>query len=662
MVKVNKEHINGGNIIMAKSPSVTILERDMSTFTVTSSETVLAVVGYATKGPIGKATVVTSRAEFSEIFGEPVKNVPYSALAIYRAFNQGNQVIFYRVADNTAAAAEVAITNPIPGIAASQTILTNGTSFDGLTAETEYSFTIAFNGGASLPVALTTDVGQTEFTLAEVMSEIASVISGRGTVELINGDEIKISTNKIGSTGSVVITDSNFISTVFANDSVTEIQAAVDGVDPITNTTDNILFKAKEKGSSTNKIAIEKTHRINPVDLTAVHTVKVLYDGEVKETFDDVSLVTTADNFFAKVMNTDPDNGGSKWVTVEIDDQAPVEVIEFPDNAEGTFYTLGHGTVEWTVGATIGQYDYKVGTDGVPVDREDEIDLFLNALRQSGDLGNAEEYDFHILITPDLPISEVQDAALALASYRKDFIYIVDAPMALSADNVANWHNGKYTGRNAPLNNSYGALYWPWLKDFNPSTKEYIWCPPSVFIAEKYMEIDRNYGPWYAPAGDNRGRISASDYEVSPSFAQRELIYGDFNAVNPFVNFASKGLLVYGQKTLLRQNSALNRVNTRRMVIYIKKLIKRAMDSMLFEPHNPDSWRRAAGKITSILEPIRQANGLDQYRVIIDGTTNTPDVIAQSIMKGIIKIVPTGTIEVIELTLQVHKAGSSLDE
>jgi hypothetical protein len=648
---------------MAKSPSVTILERDMSTFTVTSSETVLAVVGYATKGPIGKATVITSRAEFNEIFGEPVKNSPYSALAIYRAFNQGNQVIFYRVADNTAISAEVAVTNPIPGTAAYQTILTNGSEFGGLDPNTAYNFTIAFNGGAALPVSLTTGASQTEFSVSEVMAAIVSAISGRGTVEYLPVEgKIKVITNKIGVTGSVTITDGNLISTTFAEDGVTAIQSAVDGVDPVTNTTDNILFKAKEKGSSTNKIAIEKKSRINPVTLELIHTVRVLYNGEVKETFDDVSLIASADNFFVKLMNADPDNGGSRWVSVEVDDQAPEGIITFPDNAEGEYYRLGHGTKEWTAGATIGQYDFRVGVDGVPTDRDDEIDLFIHALREGGDLGNAEEYDYHILITPDLPIAPVQDAALALANFRKDFIYIVDAPMSLSASQVADWHNGKSASRNTPLNNSYGALYWPWLKDFNPSTKEYIWCPPSVFIAEKFMEIDRNYGPWYAPAGDNRGRISASDYETSPSFAQRELIYGDFNAVNPFVNFSSKGLLVYGQKTLLRQNSALNRVNTRRMVIYIKKLVKRAMDSMLFEPHNPDSWRRAAGKITSILEPIRQANGLDQYRVVIDGTTNTPDVIAQSIMKGIIKIVPTGTIEIIELTLQVHKAGSSLDE
>jgi phage tail sheath protein FI len=274
-----------------------------------------------------------------------------------------------------------------------------------------------------------------------------------------------------------------------------------------------------------------------------------------------------------------------------------------------------------------------------------------------------EAYDYHILITPDMPEQSVQDAALALSSFRKDFVYIVDSPSGLLFNEVIEWHNGTGAhGRTSALDSSYGILYWSWLKDYNPDTKEYVWCPPSVFIAEKLMEVDRLYGPWAAPAGDSRGKITAADYEHSPSFAQREQLYGDFNAVNPIVNFVSKGLEVYGQKTLIRENTSLNRVNVRRMIIFAKKLIKKALESIIFEPHNPDSWRKASNLVTGILEPIRQAGGIDQYSVVIDDTVNTPDVIAQNIMKGIIKIIPMNTIEIIEITMQVHKSGASLDE
>lgn len=646
---------------MAKSPSITILERDMSSYTVTSSSTVLAVVGYATKGPIGKATIVTSRTEFNLVFGEPTLQSPYAALAVYRAFNQGNQVIFYRVADATAVGAEVAVTNPIVGTSTVQEIETGGNPFTGLTAETEYSITVQIDGGDIVPILISTGVGETEISKANLIAAIALQVSDVATV-VSNVTKIKIASKTIGTTGSVVITDGNLITDTTNADA--EILTAVDGVDTVTNTTDNILFKAIEKGSSTNKIAIVKSSKVNPVTNVAVHQIDIAFDGEVVETYADISRKPSEANFFGTLINADKDNGGSEYVTVEYEenDNDVDTIINIPDNMVGSAYYLGTGTKEFSIGNTIGEYDFRVGTDGVPELLEDEIDLFLTALASGGDLGNIEEFDYHVLITPDLPESPVQESALTLANFRKDFIYVVDPPFGLKYDEVADWHNGQFTGRDSALNSSYAALYWPWLKDYNPSTNEYVWCPPSIFIAEKYMEIDRLYGPWYAPAGNSRGRISASDYETSPSFSQRELIYGDFNAVNPFVNFSSKGLLIYGQKTLLRENSALNRVNTRRMVIYIKKLVKTAMDSMLFEPHNPDSWRRAAGKINAILEPIRQNNGLDQYKVVIDATTNTADVIAQSIMKGTIKIVPTGTIEIIELTLQVHKAGASLDE
>ena len=351
-----------------------------------------------------------------------------------------------------------------------------------------------------------------------------------------------------------------------------------------------------------------------------------------------------------------------------LDENADALTATFDD---GT-YSLGSGTDAWTTADNgsdtaldFSKYDHVVGRDGYDSGAAagDNEALFVTALASDGELGNMEAYDYHILITPDMPEQAVQDAAIVLAEFRKDFVYIVDSPMGLAYDEVIEWHNGTGGhGRTLALDSSYAILYWSWLKEYNPDAKEYVWCPPSVFIAEKLMEVDRLYGPWFAPAGDLRGKITAADYEYSPSFAQRELLYGDFNAVNPIVNFVSKGLEVYGQKTLIRENVSLNRVNVRRMIIFAKKLIKKALESIIFEPHNPDSWRKAFNLVTAILEPIRQSGGIDRYSVVIDDTVNTPDVIAQNIMKGVIKIIPMNTIEIVEITMQVHKSGASLDE
>jgi len=913
---------------MAKSPSIILTEIDASSYAITTSDTVLAVVGYATMGPIGEAVTVTSRNEFVEKFGPPPTTAPWGSLSVYRAFNQGNQVIFYRVAEETgvnqSVGSERCITNassasagyqefcqqtPVaygsytssevydcklevndsgfirdvyivspasgdwtlsdiatqlntqitsdtsgfqewdtqsapsltqpdeyrfkadidsadiagdddlsvflsPGAtltsiaAAVQAAMEagsrgfqrwdpseaiNGALATGLAGGTDYGLRVNVDGGgdddilinganaptytdliaalqnafdthvpaATLATAhLDTDtlghvriqsksegVGSTivitddtaggapgggllaaldaglplgggasalgvaddgEAGLAAAGNYAVAVHSGTGRIRItsestglasqidmanadignqlgtllggaleandgesdvaatvaVNSETglIRITSNTTGASSEIEITagtgaDNEDLVTLLS------LETAVPGADEVFEAnTDNILFKAKEKGSATNTISVVKTSRTNPVDSSTIHKVEIYYDGVLKETYDNVSLETTSDDFFVSKINADVSNGGSEWITIEYEDNDADQDIDFP-NGTYALGVAGVGETEYQDGVAddIGEYDYRIGTDGIPT--SGGAALFVTALSTDGDLGNMERFDFHILITPDNGSEATQGAAITLCEYRQDAIYIADPPYGLAYDEVVDWHNGSGGhGRNAALNTSYASTYWPWLKDYSTTTREYVWCPPSVFIAEKYMEIDRSYGPWYAVAGDSRGKIIAFDYETSPSFAQREVLYGDLNAVNPIVNFVAKGLEIYGQKTLIRELKATNRVHVRRMVIYAKKLIKKAMEGIVFEPHNPDSWAKATNLINSILEPIRQKNGLDDYKVTIDASTNTADVIAQSIMKGIIKLVPVGVIEIIDLTISILSPGATIEE
>jgi hypothetical protein len=896
---------------MAKSPSIILREADNSSYTVTTSTTILAIVGYATKGPIGKAVLTTSRKEFIDTYGPVPLTAPWSSLAAYRAFNQGNQVLFYRVAETTGAnqavGAEYCIRNSsaatagyqeltqltpiafgsytakevydfrlrvdggtirdvyigspttgdwvlsdiatqintqitgatqgfqewdkatgptistateyrfkltvngtavaggkdlsvdlIPGDALSDistkiaasiaagsrgyqrwksaTNKTSG-STTGLTNGNSYYFKVAKDGGAATEYTIVATSGMTYGQLVAAMQ--AAVLSAGLTV-LFDADgspvsgRIRVQSNTNGATSAIALTagttgddlwgtldvggsndtavagsagmvaTSNYsvavnsytgrirITSASATPGVTSIiliaatsiggslatlltginagnagEAAVGATCAVNGTTgriritssttgvlssiaitegtgadnahlvalagtqtavagagailpatmDNILFKAKEKGTATNNIYVVKSTRVNPVTLANVYKVEIYYNGVLKETFDEVSLNIADANFFATMINADVANGGSAWVEIEYADRVPSGVLTFPD---GTYY-LGTGTDEYVDGDGIGDYDYRVGTDGIP--NSGGATLFVNALSTSGDLGNAEIFDYHILVTPDNDSEATQNAAIQLAETeaRQDFIYVADPPFGLTYTEVVDWHNGAGShGRNTAINSSYACTYWPWLKDINPDTGEYVWCPPSVFIGEKYLEVDRRFAPWFAPAGDRRGKLIAYDYETTPSQAQRDVLYGDFNAVNPIVNFVTKGLEIYGEKTLLRENSALNRIHVRRMVIYIKKLIKKAMESIVFEPHNADSWTRATTMINSILEPVRQGGGLDAYKVVIDSTTNTPDVIAQSIMKGVIELVPVGVIEIVDLTIKIDAVGTTI--
>ena len=174
------------------------------------------------------------------------------------------------------------------------------------------------------------------------------------------------------------------------------------------------------------------------------------------------------------------------------------------------------------------------------------------------------------------------------------------------------------------------------------------------------LETDRFQYPWIATAGSARGVIQAFDYEFTPSFGQREHMYGNLNAVNPIVNFPAKGLTIWGQKTLLRQRTALGRINVRRMLIYIKKLMRTALDPVLFEPNDPSSWVRANAIVTAILEPVRQRRGISEYSVAFDSSTTTPDDISNNILRGRVRIVPIATIEVIDVGIEILPSGTSL--
>lgn len=435
--------------------------------------------------------------------------------------------------------------------------------------------------------------------------------------------------------------------------------AAVAAID-----SDKVIIESLEKGSATSLISVIKYTETDPLTTDETVTVEVYYDSIQKETFSGMSLVIGEDNFIETIINAEPESGGSSWINIDTTDTDDDGEILFPD---GT-YNVGAISDDVDEGDEqaydeshydIGTYDYKVGTDGVPQIGGEEF--FIAALATTSDLANDELNDFHILTTPDNTTQAVQTAAIALAEFRGDFMYIVDPAFGLTYSEARDWHNGLGdNGRTAAVNSSYAAVYWPWLKEYDTDNSKYVWCPPSVFIGEKYLEIDRVYNPWYAPAGDARGRLVAQDIETSPSFAQREELYGSLNCVNPIVKFNAQGIEVYGQKTALRQLVASNRVNVKRMLIYIKKLVKRALNSMIFEPNNPDSWQTATNLITSILEPIRQDSGLEQYKVVIDATINTPDIIAQNQMKGVIKLVPTNTIEMIEMNINVYKTGTSI--
>ena len=187
------------------------------------------------------------------------------------------------------------------------------------------------------------------------------------------------------------------------------------------------------------------------------------------------------------------------------------------------------------------------------------------------------------------------------------------------------------------------------------------WVPPSVVLGGIYAFNDKVAHPWFAPAGLNRGGIdTAIQAERKLTQADRDTLY-DSN-VNPIATFPGQGVTVFGQKTLQKKSSALDRINIRRLLIRVKKFIASSSRFLLFEQNNAQTRRRFLDMATPFLETVQSQSGLNAFRVVMDETNNTPDVIDRNQMVGQLFLQPTRTAEFIVLDFTVQPSGATFPE
>jgi phage tail sheath protein FI len=276
-------------------------------------------------------------------------------------------------------------------------------------------------------------------------------------------------------------------------------------------------------------------------------------------------------------------------------------------------------------------------------------------------LDNPEVYDFNLLLIPGITSGAVIGRALQFCEGRGDVLYIVDPPAGLRPQQVVEWHNGMLSSDLAQaINSSYGALYWGWLKikdSFNGGT---IWVPPSGHIAGVFARTAREAEQWFAPAGINRGRLlTPIDVEYSPSQGERDLLYGSGNAVNPIVKFAKEGLTVWGQRTLQRKSTALDRVNVRMLMIFVKKALQGLLRSFNFEPNDITARNQIKAVINPYLADIAARRGLTAFHVVCDETNNTPERVDRNELWVSVFLQPTKAAEFIAVNLVIMRTGAS---
>ena len=272
-------------------------------------------------------------------------------------------------------------------------------------------------------------------------------------------------------------------------------------------------------------------------------------------------------------------------------------------------------------------------------------------------LSNKDDYRFNLLTAPGLNNSDHSTQVTSLvtvAESRQDCIAVVDldgyqTPISTMINNAA------------AFDSSYAATYWPWLQTIDPNTGQVVWVPASTMIPGVYAFTDASSDAWFAPAGLTRGALgNVTKAERKLTTSNRDSLY-EAN-INPIATFPGSGVVVFGQKTLQKRASALDRVNVRRLLIALKSYISQISDNLVFEQNTIATRNSFLAQVNPYLESVQQRQGLYAFKVVMDDTNNTPDVIDRNQLVGQIYLQPTRTAEFIMLDFNVLPTGAVFPE
>jgi hypothetical protein len=217
------------------------------------------------------------------------------------------------------------------------------------------------------------------------------------------------------------------------------------------------------------------------------------------------------------------------------------------------------------------------------------------------------------------------------------------------------------------LNSSYGAAYYPWVKVRDTINSRDVWAPPSVVALGVMGYTEQRDEVWFAPAGFNRGGLNEGNAGLPVLQASEQLLSSQRDTlyeanINPIASFVSEGLVVFGQKTLQMTPSALDRINVRRLLIFVKKEVSRIASGLLFDQNVPATWNRFTGQVVPFLESVKTRLGLTDFKVVLDNTTTTPDLVDRNIMYAKIFLKPARAIEFIAVDFVITRSGASFDD
>ena len=651
------------------SPGVSLNEIDNTFISPTPVAVGAAIIGPTWKGPVEIPTIVTSYTDFVNRFGDSFESGSdtYSFLTSISAYNYfvegGESLLVARVVSGSYTPA----TSTVHAIDESGVISTDTdallTSLAGVTGSAG-TYTISGSGGtgASFTASIT-------LTSGTAVSTITATNGGSGYSV---GDVITIPSGSLGFLGGTAV-GTNATITLDANDIVNDTTLTLETLSEgaimnssgthnsdgtLTNgTLDNIRFEVASSNTNQgtfNLIIRQGDDKSN--------------DKTILETFNGVNLDPNSPRYISKVvgdqvvaydatLNQTVISSGdyannSRYVRIKSISKPTLNYFDSTGTAKtaftGSIPTNQSGSFGGAVGTIKGganfYKDIAAQTQGL---------VSANYTNMVNLLANTNDYKFNVLSTPGLlnehhasTISSIINNTIK----RGDNIYILDT---VAYNGTLNDAIAQATTRNT----SYASTYWPWTQIQDPATGKNVFVPASTMIPGVYAHTDKVSNSWNAPAGISRGGLSTVlRAKIKLSEANKTALY-DQN-INPIATFPRKGVVVFGQKTLQKETTALDRINVRRSLLELKEFIGQVADNLVFENNTATTRNKFLSEVNPYLEIIQQKGGLFAFKVIMDDTNNTDDVIDRNQLVGQIYIQPSRTAEFVSLDFTLLPTGA----
>jgi phage tail sheath protein FI len=281
-------------------------------------------------------------------------------------------------------------------------------------------------------------------------------------------------------------------------------------------------------------------------------------------------------------------------------------------------------------------------------------------------MSSKADVDIQLLAIPGIRHSSVTDFAIQKVQDRFDAMYIMDIEerdqvntIITSSAQKPHVANTVTSFKNRALDNSFAAAYFPDVVVVDPDTRTLVQVPPSVAVLGAYSLNDRVAHPWFAPAGFTRGALNT--VELASVKLNRTNLDDLYEAdINPIAEFPGIGITIWGQKTLQAANSALDRINVRRLLIDVRRKVRKVANSLLFEPNREETLEKFTSLVNPILQRVQSQSGVDRYKAVIDTSTTTQADVENNTIRGKIFLQPTRSVEFVALDFVVTNAGSNI--